>query len=138
MRQLSAFKGKKLMGMVQEAKAFFLGRKEQKKAYFLSVKIINKMAKRINATPMATLSVKASLKTSVPMTMAVKGSKMPSTEVLVAPTALVAAARVMVAIAVGNTANPNTFSQLTASGTALSFTPKPDKANSISEPMKKQ
>ena len=70
--------------------------------------------------------------------MAVKGSRLPNTEVLVAPTALVAAAKVMVATAVGNTAKPNTFSQLTASGTGLRCTPNPDKANSISEPMKKQ
>ncbi len=36
------------------------------------------------------MSVKASLKTNVPMTMAVNGSRMPRMEVLVAPTALLA------------------------------------------------
>ena len=87
---------------------------------------------------MATLSVNGSLKTSVPIKMAVKGSRMPSTEVLVAPTALEDAASVMVAMAVGSTAKPNTFNQLTASGTGLRCTPKPERANSITEPIKKQ
>ena len=80
---------------------------------------MNKMANKIKATPMATLSVNGSRKTNVPMKMAVNGSSMPMMEVLVAPTDLVAAAYVMVATAVGNTANPNTFSQLTASGTGF-------------------
>ena len=105
---------------------------------FFSVKIINKIANRISATPMATLSVKASRKTSVPMTMAVKGSRMPKMEVLVAPTALLEAAKVMVATAVGRMANPKIFSQLTASGTGLRFRPKPDKANNMTEPIRKQ
>ena len=59
-------------------------------------------------------------------------------EVLVAPTALLEAAKVIVAIAVGKIAKPKTFSQLTASGTALRCMPKPDKANNITEPIKKQ
>ena len=56
---------------------------------------------------MATLSVNASLKTNVPTKIAVKGSRMPRTEVLVAPTALVEAANVIVATAVGNTVSYN-------------------------------
>ena len=63
--------------------------------------------------------------------MAVKGSKMPKMEVLVAPTALVAAAKVMVAMAVGKMANPKTFSQLTVSGTGFKLMPNPDRQNSI-------
>lgn len=92
----------------------------------------------MRATPIATLMVKGSWNSATPMKMAVNGSRMPMMDVFVAPIDFEAAARVIVATAVGKIAKPATFSQHDASGILLSCNPHLEKKNKTIEPTRKQ